>query len=304
MLLATDVDRLAIAIRFPRMSNKGADLALHLPETDFRRERVGLADEAFALGHAAPLIPPSDLIDQAAWSHITGLADDVALSTSSHQGSQMNRMYSMYVQWLDATYLEARVGPFLFEASMLATEELDAVMFNALHGYYRQGLGCLRNIFEVLTHATGFAVTASQAGLHDWLAGIVEPKVGLSLGTLHNSQAGQILRDTGSGYSVFGANATDYAWARDLYRRLCAPSHSRAGSNNADIWESNGPVYRPDGLDLVVSELEEVFVFAGLLARIAHPAFPLPPDASKLFGSPAQNWAPAARLLIASRLLT
>lgn len=139
------------------MDSVDDDFAAHLPETDFRRERMGLPDEAFAVGHAEPLIPPTDLIDRKVWSHVISLPDDVALSTSSHQGSHINWIYSMYNQWSDATYLESRSGPYLFEAASLATEEFDAVIFNSLHGYYRQALGCLRNVFEVLAHATSFA---------------------------------------------------------------------------------------------------------------------------------------------------
>src|SRR5262245_50700245 len=199
---------------------------------------------------------PSDLVGRETWSHVMSCADDVALMTSAHEGSLIDDMHEVDSAWLSATYIKSMTGPFMYDASLVAHEEFEAVIFNALHGYYRQAIGCLRNAFEVLTHASAYAVAQDQSGHAAWLAGNEEPAVGVSLRTLHDSGIGQQLRHS-SGYSVFGVSRTDSAWARIQYARLCAYAHSRAGSNNIDFWQSNGPVHVPDAVARVRDELRE-----------------------------------------------
>lgn len=56
------------------------------------------------------------------------------------------------------------------ELALLAGEEFDALVFNALHGWYRQAIGCLRNGLETLIVGAALAVTDSQ-GIIRSLAG-------------------------------------------------------------------------------------------------------------------------------------
>ena len=205
-----------------------------------------LGPGAFALytGDGSEYVP-SDLIARKTWSHIMSLPDDVALQTSSHLGSVIDVMNRLHLAWLDATWhLDNAKSPFMAQASMLAHEEYEALVFNVLHGYYRQGIACLRNAFELLAHAAAFAKRGDKQALNSWLRGDYEPEVGDSLKTLHDSDTGRRLREAGSDFSIFGAKGTDNAWGRHLYRSLCGPAHSRAGSNSLYFWEgSNGPVY-------------------------------------------------------------
>jgi hypothetical protein len=57
------------------------------------------------------------------------------------------------------------------EPALLAGEEFDALVFNAMHGYYRQAIGYLRNALEILTVAAGLALTNNQALYVAWRAG-------------------------------------------------------------------------------------------------------------------------------------
>ena len=50
-------------------------------------------------------------------------------------------------------------------------------------------------------------------------------------------------------HSVFGDDDAD--WVKQRYAQLCGYSHSRAGYNNADFWESNGPIFVPSALHVV-----------------------------------------------------
>ena len=51
---------------------------------------------------------------------------------------------------------------------LLVGEEFDALVFNAVHGYYRQAIGCLRNALELMTTSAGLAVTNNAALFKKW----------------------------------------------------------------------------------------------------------------------------------------
>src|SRR5204863_45881 len=58
------------------------------------------------------------------------------------------------------------------------------------------------------------------------------------------------------------------AWITRLYERLYAYAHSRAGYNNIDFWESNGPIHVWGVLDRLVYEVREVMALGLVLLRI------------------------------------
>jgi hypothetical protein len=60
------------------------------------------------------------------------------------------------------------------EPCLTALEEFDAVVFNATHGYFRQALGCLRNVLETMTSAAAMAVTNDLAKYNAWRSGSEE----------------------------------------------------------------------------------------------------------------------------------
>jgi hypothetical protein len=125
------------------------------------------------------------------------------------------------------------------EASVLAGEEFDALVFNAVHGYYRQAIGCLRNALETLMVAAGLAVTGNEPLFDKWRKVGQEIGFGQARAWLRDSLEGAHVDADSAPASVFGDE--DTSWAKARYARLCAYAHSQAGYNNADFWESNGP---------------------------------------------------------------
>jgi hypothetical protein len=73
---------------------------------------------------------------------------------------------------------------------LLAGEEFDALVFNAVHGWYRQAIGCLRNGLELMTVAAGLTVTNNQTLYNDWRNG-QEIAYGQAVAWLRDSTAGQ-----------------------------------------------------------------------------------------------------------------
>src|SRR5580693_7157078 len=70
--------------------------------TDFRSTRIKLSPEAFALSTGKDL-PPTDLVDEDTWKHITHLADDVSLRTSDHFGSRLKESVELWSKWISVT---------------------------------------------------------------------------------------------------------------------------------------------------------------------------------------------------------
>ena len=222
------------------------------------------------------------------------LPTDVALKSSSYEGTAIARLSQLHADWL-FSWPEVGDAPFMEEAALLAGEEFDALVFNALHGWYRQALNCLRNALETLTIASAFSVRNEEPKFRGWRAGTSEVRFGNARDWLRDSRAGkQVDADAAPG-SVFGRAGT--AWVSDRYARLCAYAHSQAGYNNADFWESNGPIFVPSALSVVESEFRETLALCYLLLRLGWPNYKVGQGQPALLNGPHGNWATYDALL-------
>jgi len=213
----------------------GVDLAAD----DFRRVRRYLAPWLFADGEEGTTYPPpDDLMPEEPWDSVMVLPTDVALKTSSYAGATAARLTALCTDWV-LSWPAPEQAAFMDEVCLLAGEEFDALAFNALHGYYRQAIGCLRNALETMTIAAGLAVTNNSTLFRQWRSG-QEISFGQARSWLRDSAEGAKVDRAVAPESVFGNAAS--SWMKDRYARLCAYAHSQAGYNNADFWESNGPV--------------------------------------------------------------
>jgi hypothetical protein len=265
--------------------------AIDLPKADFRRKRQYLAPWAFALpgneeGKTYP--PPSDLVTRKTWDGIMALPDDVALKSSSYEGSLIGRLYRLQSDWI-FSWPEPGCAPFMQEPALLAGEEFDALVFNALHGWYRQAIGCLRNALETLTIAAGLAVSDDQRSFDAWRRGDKQFTFVHGRTRLRDSLVGQQVDAEASPESVFGDSAG--AWAKRRYARLCAYAHSQAGYNNGDFWESNGPIFVPTALRVVEAEFRETLALGYLLLRLGWPHYRPGRGEAALLDGPQGEWA-------------
>lgn len=281
----------------PEMPGDQDSFEVPLPEGDFRRGRVLLPPEAFALAEG-PDPPIDDLVSKQVWNHLIQLADDVALRTTNWQGSTTDLINRISAQWLFAVPIEPIGAPFAPEPALLTSEEFQALEFIALHGYYRQALGCLRNALETMTHAARYAASGQALEFWRWRKGDLEPKFGSSRASLLLSKAGGEIEQAVAPGSVFGT-LERHGWLAGLYRRLCSYAHSQGGSNNADFWESNGPVYAATAYELVLDELRETVAACYVLFKVCWPEFALPRDLDDLLDRPAlSNWPDIAKLAL------
>ena len=263
---------------------------IDLPEGDFRRLRRYLAPWLFALpggdeGKIYP--PPSDLVPEETWDGVMTLPTDVALKSSSYEGSLISRLATLHSEWI-FSWPDPGEAPFMEEAALLAGEEFDALVFNALHGYYRQAVGCLRNAVETLIVAASLAATNNQVLFDQWRKGERQIGLGQARVWLRDSPTGKQIENDAAPDSVLGDG--DTSWTKARYARLCAYAHSQAGYNNADFWESNGPVFVPTALRVVEEEFRETLALAYLLLRLGWPGYRPGPGASSILAGAKTGW--------------
>ncbi|MFJ9902031.1 hypothetical protein ACIRVK_03815 [Streptomyces sp. NPDC101152] len=261
---------------------------IHLPEEDFRRQRFLFAPHLFALSSEEPDLPPRDLVPRDDWDSVMNLPTDVVLRTSSHQGNTFAALHQLESGWV-FSWPDPGVCPSMDEIQLLAGEEFDALVFNAVHGYYRQAVGCLRNALEVMTVGAALTVHSNPELYEKWRRG-QEVSFGQSCVWLRESVPGLQVEGAAAPLGIFGRNAKDSdAWFRKLYSRLCGYAHSRAGYNNADFWESNGPVHVPSALVTVENEFRETLAACYLLLKIAWPGLGRTEGIEFVFSKPTPN---------------
>ena len=267
-----------------------------LGEADFRRERRLLSPSVFfwANGEPGSWPAPIDPITAEVWRDVMRLATHVVLYTTSQDGSRISRLKQLESDWV-FSWPQPGVAPFVEYPALVAGEEFDAAVFNALHGYYRQAIGCLRVALETLAIAAAFSVRGDLSSFERWQAGDLEGSFGTARTALGDSVDGRRIDATTAPSSVFGDSSD--SWMKARYRRLCDYAHSRAGYDNGALWRSNGPIYVAQALGTVECEFRETMALCYLLARIGWDGYEPGPGQPALLGGPLDGWAQYATML-------
>lgn len=215
-----------------------------LSYSDFRAVRVVLEPEDFALGSDEPDPPPSDLVSEKTWHGIMNLPDDVAIRTSDHRGQVLSEAYWLWGRWIEAT---GEVEDALFVPMLDAHDDLQASLFDALHGYYRTAFAALRNVIELMTIGTCGAITRTPL-YEQWRKGSTEFKFGTACDLLSRDASLAVFNEDlkSKGHqSLWDARRTDLpgGYSRRLYKEMCDFAHSRPGFTDGDLRCSNGPIY-------------------------------------------------------------
>jgi hypothetical protein len=111
--------------------------------------------------------------------------------------------------------------------TLIAGEEFEALAFNALHGFYRQAIACLRLALENMAFAAALAATDNSAAFSAWQRGQQEVKYGWARAVIRDSAPVGRVDAAAAPRSVFGD--ADESWMNSSYKRLCGYAHSRAG---------------------------------------------------------------------------
>jgi hypothetical protein len=255
-----------------------------MPLSDFRAVRAILENDDFALVPENPDRPPRDLIDRESWDGIVTLPDDVSIRTSNDYGQLLKAMDGCWGAWIDC--LASRRDP-IENAILDVADEFHAATYNSLHGFYRQGFGCLRNALESMTVAT-YCQVANHAGIYrEREAGKVKIEFGKACDGLVNAPRLKVLRAAlrlefnDSIFDPRKGGVDNGGWARRLYSDLSEYEHARPNFRNADLWESNGPVFSPKAFTRFGAYFFETAALCFLMVRMARDRFSLPPRAAE-----------------------
>ena len=247
-----------------------------LPSDDFRSRKI-LEPSDFAIHSGEPDPEPTDLIDQETWNHLTNLADDVSITTSSHFGSVLKELSSFNFLWLNLINSNNPRQPYLEYAMLEVYDDLEAVIFNLLHGYYKQSFQALRSVLDNTVIGSYLETTGQKILGEEWITGQGEIRFGDACTSLQNYPAINELESflKKENDNLFQPKHKSYqgGLARRLFSNLSKYSHSRPGHTNGDLWQSNGPVFDYESFMQVVKSHNEVLLVCILLVKIVKEKF-------------------------------
>ncbi len=250
-----------------------------LPLSDFRSLRHVLEPDDFALPGDSSEPPPSDLIDERDWYGIMALPDDVAIRTTSHDGTSVAALCELIGTWIAMSPLSDSIIGYGMADNYDAFE---ASLFNILHGFHKEAIAALRNALETMVFATTCAVAKDRIAWRRWTEGDEEgefsfKRQGDRLQKLPPvDEREKVVRDQ-FGVSLLSDEGRGglQAWTRNLYHRQCKFAHARGDTSNAALWNSTGPIYSASAFDISRKMFLETYAVCVLLANIGHPTLRL-----------------------------
>jgi hypothetical protein len=263
---------LELQLKADRAATGAYAVVRKLDPADFRAVRNVLEPSDFALSDDNPDAEPTDLIDEPAWRGIMDLPGDVAIRTTSHQGSRVGVLNELLCAWIEVLLEDGIVA----RAMLDGFDSFQAAVFNLVHGFYKEAIFALRSALETVTFATACQLAHDNKAWERWLRGD-ELRFGLQCDRAQQLPPLDVLerrvRKTTGGTSIFARQngSGRNAWARNLYGRLSQYAHARADATNAELWESNGPIYSAKGFALAYDLFLETYAICLILAKIAEP---------------------------------
>jgi hypothetical protein len=187
----------------------------------------------------------------------------------------------------------------VFDALIDVHDEFKAAPFIAAHGLYRQATAALRNALEVMAHAVRFAVRSDQRGFDNWRNRSGDPpKFGNSVDLIGVDPTAAAIEARLSDGGLFGVRPDGVL--RSLYTNVCRYAHSLPGHTNADIWESNGPVFIPRAFTGFWLDFCDVLLACYILFKIGYPGLSLPDVVRSVSGNAGDAWHGVAPVAMAA----
>ncbi len=250
-----------------------------------------LDPDDFALTDGTPEPPPSDLVSKKTWHSIMHLPEDVLIRTTNRYGKAISLAHKLASDWESCISEEVQADR--LDAPLLdVTFDHDAFLLNALHGYYKQAFAILRDILEATAIGAYCQLKNDDTLYQDWRNGEVEIGFGVACDYFHMSAATKPFADylmTNTGKKLFAQKDRKIGYAggiaRELYASLSHFSHPQPQKSNADIWQSNGPIFVAEAFEGCIMTYLEVLALCYILIKLARPNFHLP-KYSKFFLCP------------------
>jgi hypothetical protein len=254
----------------------------YLPNKDFRARRRVLMQSDF--GYAPkPLERPNDRVEKATWDSIVTLPDDVAVRTSNYHGATLKQLDDLWGAWIECF---GKSDDSLFPVMLDASDDFQAATYMALTGYYRLSVSAIRSALELIAIGAWAQVCSKHQEFAEWRAGRRQLSLGQACdGLICGAQdlESNLQQLIGDGlFAQKNANG-DGGFVRRMFSGISDFTHSRPGSTDGDMRESNGPIYVRSAFQHVTWIQFEGFALCYVLALLARPNLPAPPAILELF---------------------
>jgi len=168
-----------------------------------------------------------------------------------------------------------------------AGDDFEAALFNLLHGFYKQAIAALRSALEIVTLGCTCEIAVDTATWTAWENGgeirFKELCDKVQRVPVVRAFEDEARRKTGTSLFAGDNGSGRNAWVRNLYRRLSSYSHTRGTTTNAYLWQSNGPIYGAESMQLSYKSFLETYAVLVLLGRIARPKLRMPAGARIIY---------------------
>jgi hypothetical protein len=262
-------------------------MSRELPTTDFRAIRIVLEDSDFALAPEGPPPPPKDLIDEETWGELFTLPDTVAYFTSNDHGRELRFMSKLWGECINQ--LSPEIHDEISSGIMNASDEFQAATFNALGGYYRVAIDCLRSALESIIITTYCQARRAEKEFKKWQAGHLEIGFGGACDKLIGAQCARglsklLVARCGTGLFDQRQKGKNGGWVRQLYSGLSDYSHCRPAYQAADMWGgSNGPIYEEAAFKWTYRLWLQTLGTCFILVKVVRPETTMSPLIQDLF---------------------
>jgi len=196
---------------------------------------------------------PRDLVDRRTWHSIWNLPDDVAIQTTDHFGSPLRLISALCRSWTGmygplGLYDSGTRAPLGF-AVLNAFDAFESSVLNAVVGYYRLAFIALRSVIEHMCVALELELARDRSAFLAWQRG-EERSFGWAADLLPKHVAVQQLEAAlriRVGNDLFRQQQRQpprrAGYARMLFGHLSRFVHAHPGFTDADLWQSNGPIF-------------------------------------------------------------
>lgn len=228
------------------------------------------------------------MVERTTWNGIVTLPDDVAVRTSNYHGTALKQLEDLWGAWIESC---GSVQDCMFTVMLDAGDDFQAATYTGLTGFYRLSIAATRSALELVTIGAWAQVCGKHKEFKDWRAG----KFTLSLGQACDGLIGGAraleteLRKTVKD-SLFDQKnqAGDGGFVRRIFSGVSNFTHARPGSTDADMRESNGPIYVRSAFNHVSWVQFETFALCFVIVLLARPKMPVPPAVLDLFADVAR----------------
>jgi len=213
---------------------------------------------------------------------MTSLTDDVCLRTSDDYGSWLQDVWDFWLLWLDIAGIlqedtSASPDSPITHVALNVTDYFQASIHNALVGYYRVAFASLRSVIENMVVGLHLELAGDRATFLDWLSG-GELRFGSAVDyviTYPRIQNLEHALKVAVGDDLFHqrrpSSGDGGGLVRRFFRDLSQYVHAAPNHNDADIWESNGPVFVGEAFKRWTNAFLVAYALGVLHAQLARP---------------------------------